>query len=1054
MRIKCLLLLSFLFVGIGAFAQVSITGKVVDESGLELPGVNVIVKGTRTGALTEDNGTFLIKDVSGGKDAVLVFSYVGFETQEIKVGNQTLFNVRMQEDRMALEEVVVVGYGTSRKKDLSGSIASIKISDSPVSQLANVNALVALSSKVPGFDYSPTTSPGGDNSSSMTIRGMNSIITSPSESGLNKPLLVIDGSIYSGSINEIAMSDVESIDVLKDASSAAIYGSRSANGVILITTKRGKSLKPTISLDAYYGIQNWTRKPGMVTDKDEFLNRRREAKVAGGELDPSVGLDAAQLLSPGEYKAYQDNQWVDWIDEITQKAPIQNYNLSISGRATDKVNYYLSAGYMNQEGIVIGDQYEKMTFMGKLDTKVTDWLTVGAKANYYKASNPGQIANMQAATWMTPFAYQQVRMEGYTDWPERFPTGEGAASPFWSSSETTSYLWTERDRDYYNLNGTGYVQIDFPFLKGLVYKFTMNAARNNSNIDQFVNPQYFLDTRVESELSNPYKYSNQSSGKSEVNQTRTWTMDNVLTYTKDFATRHHVDALVGYTRDATHQQQLKTAYSGFKQPPVLGSFGQNLATTQQINKSLSEWQNVGYMARLNYNYDNKYYITANFRRDGFSGFAKGRKWANFPGVSGAWTISREKFMENLIPGLAFLKLRGSYGLTGNQSIGAYATLATVASGYTWFDDSSLYIYQNSLANEELTWATTKTGNFGIDYGFLDGRISGSIDAYKATTKDMLLSRSLPYMTGSTEGKFNAGEVMNRGVELTLNTVNIDGNGKDAFRWESGLTFYRNRNKIVHLFGKNANGEELNDTGNAVQNGYETAKALIVGESINAVWDLKMLGVFQSQTEIDGYVDAKGNKIQPDAVPGDLKFMDYNGDGKINSDDRYCIGDMDPLFTINLSNTLTWKNFSLYFNFRWNAGNSEHYIGSDPFGNYHNTGTTSGAQLAVAPWSETNPTNEHPRLGYVNSWSYYFWSQRDFLKLKDISLSYTFDQAWVKKASIQNLRLYVSGTDLFTITGWSGLDPETGGTIAAGPGSSRYGSKPAYQTFTIGANITF
>jgi len=319
---------------------------------------------------------------------------------------------------------------------------------------------------------------------------------------------------------------------------------------------------------------------------------------------------------------------------------------------------------------------------------------------------------------------------------------------------------------------------------------------------------------------------------------------------------------------------------------------------------------------------------------------------------------------------------------------------------------------------------------------------------------MLLNRSLPYMTGFSEAKFNAGEVMNRGVELALNTININGDGKDNFRWESGLTFYRNKNKIVHLFGKDANGKEANDTGNATTNGYETARALVIGESINAAWDLKMLGIFQSQAEIDNYVDANGNKIQPDAVPGDIKFLDYNGDGKISTDDRHCIGDMDPLFTINLSNTLSWKNFSLYFNFRWDAGNSSHFIGSDPFGNYHNTATTSGAQLKVAPWSENNPTNDHPRLGYVNTYSYYFWSQRQYLKLKDLSLSYTFDQPWVKKANIQNLRLYLSGTDLFTITGWSGLDPETGGTIAAGPGSSRYGSKPAYRTITIGANITF
>ena len=691
MRNRILFLLCFLCIGLQAFAQISISGKVVDAGGLELPGVNVMVKGTTIGTLTDGDGRFTIPDVPGSSNAVLVFSYVGFQTQEIKVGNTKNLTVKLQEDNMALDEVVVVGYGTSRKKDLAGSISSVKLDDSPLTQLANVNALVALSSKIPGFNYSPTTDAGGDNTASMTIRGMNSIITGPSEASLNKPLLVVDGSIFNGSINEIAMTDVESIDVLKDASSAAIYGSRSANGVIIITTKRGRSSKPTVNLDAYYGIQSWTRKPQMVTDQNEFLNRRREAMIAAGSIDPSVGLDPAQLLNAEELEVYNAGGWVDWIDEVSQNAQIQNYNLSISGNASDKVNYYLSAGYMKQDGLIVGDDYKKLTFMAKMDAKVTDWLTVGMRASYYNASNPGQIANIQSATWLSPYSHKYVRYDGYTDWYERYANGN-VASPFWSSSETTSYLWTDREKKYDNLNGTGFVQIDFPFVKGLSYKFTMNAVKNTNNVDMFVNPQYFLDTRKVEELADPYKYTAEANGKSEINQTYAWTMDNVFTYTKDFG-KNHLDAMLGYTRDATHQNQLKTAYSGFKLPTVLGSYGQNLATTQQINKTLKEWQNVGYMARVNYNYANKYYLTANFRRDGFSGFAKGSKWANFPGVSAAWTLSQEDFMQNVIPGLSFLKLRGSYGLTGNQSIEAYATLATVASGYTWYDASSLYIYQ-------------------------------------------------------------------------------------------------------------------------------------------------------------------------------------------------------------------------------------------------------------------------------------------------------------------------------------------------------------------------
>ncbi|MCD7850894.1 MAG: SusC/RagA family TonB-linked outer membrane protein [Parabacteroides sp.] len=477
MRNRILLLLCFLCVGLQAFAQISISGKVVDAGGLELPGVNVMVKGTTVGTLTDGDGMFTIPDVPGGSNAVLVFSYVGFQPQEVKVGNAKNLTVKLQEDNMALDEVVVVGYGTSRKRDLAGSISSVKLDDSPLTQLANVNALVVLSSKIPGFSYAPTTSAGGDNTSSMTIRGMNSVITSVEESSLNNPLLVVDGSIFNGSINEIAMTDIESIDVLKDASSAAIYGSRSANGVIIITTKRGRSSKPTINLDAYYGVQSWSRKPKMVTDPKEFLSRRREAMIADGMLDPSVGTDAAQLLNAEEYEVYQAGGWIDWIDDVSQNAQIQNYNLSISGNASDKVNYYLSAGYMKQDGLIVGDNYKKLTFMAKLDAKVTDWLTVGMRASYYNASNPGQIANIQSATWLSPYSKKYVTIDGYTDWYTRYANGT-TASPYWSSSETTSYLWTDRDRDYDNLNGTGFLQIDFPFLKGLSYKFTMNAVKN------------------------------------------------------------------------------------------------------------------------------------------------------------------------------------------------------------------------------------------------------------------------------------------------------------------------------------------------------------------------------------------------------------------------------------------------------------------------------------------------------------------------------------------------------------------------------------------------
>lgn len=1052
MRNRVLFLLCFLWVGLQAFAQISISGKVFDEGSLELPGVNVAVKGTTIGTLTNSDGTYAITDVPG-PNSVLVFSYVGFETQEIQVGNQKVLNVKMIEDQLALDEVVVIGYGTARKRDLSGSISSVKMSESPITQLANPNSLVALTSKVAGFDYSPTSSAGGDNSGTMTIRGRTAIplSTNSADQSINKPLLVVDGTIFYGSISEIATTDIESIDVLKDASAAAIYGSRAANGVIIITTKKGKSGKPTVNLNAYYGFSAWSRKPQLVTDKETFLNRRRDAMVAAGTIAEGSPADPALVLSKDEYDAYEKGIWTDWIDEVSQYAPVQNYNLSVSGNAGDKANYYVSGGYMNQEGVLKGNEYSKFTIMAKLDTKVTDWLTIGIKGNYLNSTNPGTTPSMQMATWMSPFSFTYNRLPGFENWPEKYPQGT-EINPFWGS-DGSSYYWTTRESKSFNINGVGYAQIDFPFLKGLSYRFTMNAQRNNAETDTFTDAQFWIDTRKTSEMENPYMYSANANGKTEFAHTTFWNMDNIITYTKDFG-KHHIDAMIGYTREASNKEVLKSVYAGFELPTILGTYGQDLASSQKIARLRTRWQAVGYLARLNYSFNNRYFLSANFRRDGFSAFTEGNKWSDFPGVSVAWTMSQEEFMKK--DWLSFLKLRLSYGQNGNRSVDPYATVAEVSKGYTVFGSNSYFaMYPSALANKTLKWATTETWNLGFDFGFIDNRLNGTIDIYKSETKNMLLDRSLPYMTGYTTSKTNAGRVANKGVEVTLNSVNINGDGKNALRWESGIVFSLNRNEIVELFGKDWQGKEANDISSAITYGYNSAFALVVGKSITSVWDYKKLGIFQSQEEIDNYKSADGKVIQPDAKPGDIKFEDHNGDGKIDSaGDRYWIGDQDPLFTMNIANTLSYKNFSLYFNFRWNAGNSKHYLGSDPYGNYHNTATTTGAQLKAEPWSTTNPTNDFPRLGYTDPYKYYYWAQREFLKLKDITLSYTFDQPWVKKANIQNLRLYVSGTDLFTITNWTGLDPENGGTVASGPASSTYGSSPVFRTFSIGANITF
>ncbi|MDB8911416.1 SusC/RagA family TonB-linked outer membrane protein [Parabacteroides merdae] len=1059
MKSRILLFLGLLScIGLQMFAQVSVSGKVVDAGGIEMPGVNIAIKGTMVGTMTGADGTFTLSSIPGGKDAVLVFSFIGFRSQEVKVGNQTFINVKLEEDTEQLEEVVVIGYGTARKKDLSGAISNVQMTDE-LAALPNPNVMGSLSSKVAGFRYSPTNSAGGDNFSSLNIRGKNAIPAgvSAGQQSVNQPLLIVDGVISFGSINEINTNDIQSVDVLKDASAAAIYGSRAANGVIIITTKRGLSERPVINVNSSWNFSGWSRMPKMVTDEEKFFRNRFYAKQAGGSIPSdavwSSDFDRAQLMNTVEYDAYNEGVYTDWLDEISRTGFGQKYDVSVSGRSKI-VNYYISGDYTRQKGIRKGDDYEKYNIMTKLDIQAKEWLKIGLKGNYLGAKEWGVPARIQNATWMTPYSYTHARQPGYENWPNSRPDGN-SASPFWGSGAGDSHLWTDDQKRNYNINGVAYAQVDFPFLQGLSYRISLNARRNSAMRDVFNDPRIWVNTDNTADMDNPDKFGVNVEGYSYTQLSSTWNVDNIFTYTRDFK-NHHVDAMIGYTREASNSELLRTDFKGFSVPTTLGVYKQDLANTRTIRRERTSSSAIGILTRVNYNYKSTYYANFTFRRDGYSAFSAGNKWGNFYGASAAWVLSNENFVKDNADWLDYLKLRFSWGQNGSRSVSPYATIGSVRTTYTWFGDSAsgsaFGLVPSSLPNRSLTWATVEKFNVGIDYNVLAGRLGGAVDVYAGKTTDMLMDRSVPYPTGFQTAKANAGKVTNKGIEITLNSVNIDGDGKEKFRWETNVVFDLNRNEIKSLYGKNYKGEEADDVANAVAYGFDSYYALIIGKPIGAAYDLKKVGVFQSQEEVDNYVDKDGNKIMPNAVPGDLKFEDFNEDGKIDANDRQYLGSMDPLFTINLGNTLSYKNFSLYFNFRWMQGNDTHFLGYNPHA-YSIGG--SGAQLdAVDPWTPTNHTNDYPRYGYNNSLNYQYWSPRSFLKLKDLVFSYNFDQKLIKPYGIEGLRLYVSGTDLFTITGWTGLDPEDGGTIAGGPTSSSMGSKGTYRTFTAGINLTF
>ncbi|MGP1463057.1 TonB-dependent receptor [Tannerella sp.] len=1030
--------------------QKTVSGRIVDEQGEPVIGANVVEKGTTNGTVTDADGRFSLSVAPNG---VLHISYIGYLDEEVQVSGKTSVNITLREDTQALEEVVVIGYGTVRKKDLSGAVSNVKFTETPIATLPNPNAFAALSSKVAGLHYLPTKSSSGNNLSTMSLRGRNSIpeASSDDKQGVNAPLIIVDGSIFYGSISEIQNSDIQNIDVMKDASSAAIYGSRAANGVIIITTKNGVSEKPVVNFNASYKWNSWARKPNLQTDKDKFLEHRHLAKIAGGSLAEGTPVDPAADLTAEELEVYNAGGWIDWLDEVSQKAPSQTYGVNVSGKSK-MISYYASTGYDRTKGVLKGDDYEKYTVMVKMDSKINSWLKVGLKGSYLGAKGWGAKPSMQAATWMSPFAYRNVRFDGYTHWIEEYPTGaDGQINPLWGR-ENASYLWTDTKTVDYNVGGIAYAQIDFPFLKGLTYKFTLNAQRNTSQTDLINNSQLWVDTRTLADLKNPYSKIGNVTGYVRDYHVSNWNADNLLTYTTDIG-KHHVDALLGYTREAYNSEHIRIDFKGFDIPAAttLGTYGLDLSNADNLlaARQRMSTQSVAYLARLNYHFANRYYLTGNFRRDGFSAFAEGHKWGNFFGVSGAWVISSENFMERTKDWLDFMKLRLSWGQNGSRGgIGAYSTIAAMNKTYTWFGDKNAYaLYVKSLTNRNLTWATTSKWNVGLDFAFINNRINGSLDFYTSATTDMVLNRSIPYVAGFPKVDANAGKVTNKGVELSLNTVNVQGDGNQTLRWESNLIFDLNRNKIKKLFDDNNN----DDYSSVTTYGYDSYYALMVGYSITSAYDYKKLGIFQSQEEIDNYRSADGKLIQPNAKPGDLKFLDYNQDGKINTNDRHWIGDMDPLFTVNFGNTLSWKNLSLYFSFRWMQGSDTHFLGYDPNGFQIDA---SNNQLNIEPWTKDNHTDKYPRYGYNNSLNYNFWNSRTFLKLKDLSLAYNVDKALLEKAKIQALQLYVASTDLFTITGWSGLDPEDGGTTAANMSSTRYGMTPTYKTVSLGVNITF
>lgn len=1007
--------------------QKSVTGNVTDTSGSPLPGVTVVLKGTSRGTITDQNGSYSLPEIPA--DGTFVFSFVGMKAVEIPVGGRSVINLSMEEETIGIEEVVAIGYGTSLKKDLTGSIASVKLDQSPLAFLPNVNVLDALKGSMPGFNIGAVT--GAGSNPSMLIRGKNSIQAS------NTPLVVVDGVIYIGSMNEINPMDIASVDVLKDASSTAIYGSLAANGVILITTKRGKTDKPTVQMNVTGGFQTYTNAPDMRSPEG-YLQLKKDRFLAD---NPGATYDLNSNLALYELEAYSANHTVDWFDVVTRQGVFQNYGLSVSG-STPRSNYYFSGNYMDQQGIVVGDDFKKFTVLSKIESQITDWLRVGLTLNIISKNADGIAADLEKGTINGPYAYLHVHdrgesYPGYGDLThrlERYPQGQTTTfNPLWKTQEYNE----DRNQNY---RGSIFAKISVPWVKGLDYTLNYSLNRWEGHNANFQDEVMFINTMNLNELIDPSLHLVDANGYVR-NQRRTdWYLNHLVSY-KRTAGDHSVDATLLSERQGWKSFDTELRAKDFSKTgtTVLGPRAMELGNPANytIDTDFRELYQLAYMARLNYVYKGRYYISGSIRSDGYSGYAEGHKYGTFRSGAIAWTISEEPFVKDRFGFLNTLKVRLSLGENGNPSVGEYSTFPSIANTDILIGGATgKGVYANKLANKSLDWEKTTAFNLGVDFSVFNNTLGGSVDLYNSNTTNLLLARAIPIFNGFTEVLDNIGKVNNKGIEVQLNSNNIN---RGDFRWKSSLNFWLNRNKVVSLYGLDVDGDGKEDD--------DIAKSRFIGKPLDANYTYVMDGIIQIE-DVE-YMAIYGGQ------PGDIKFKDLNRDGKIDANhDREIVGyNGVPNFTMTLGNTLNYKNFELYFliNYIAGGGKDNYYIGDNLYAYYPNAlyGGTAGNWLDKAYWTPESPSNSVTRTNYNNSaYGYKFPRSREFVRLQDVSLSYNFPAIILRNTPVSALKVYVSGKNLLTFSDWEGLDPESGTTFAG------VSSFPVFKIYTFGLNVTF
>ena len=1041
-----------------AIAQKQVSGKVIEASTQEpLPGVSVLVKGTTQGVVTDLDGNYRVE--VPGPESVIVFSFVSFKTKEVTVGNVSTINVALEEDVKQLDEVLVVGYGTQKKSDLTGSVASVSGEELRNTVTANIDQ--ALQGRVAGVQVTQNSgAPGG--AVSIKIRGTNSI------TGSNEPLYVIDGIQVSGEgsrgagfdwaggaggqqqrsvspLSAISPNDIESIEILKDASATAIYGSRAANGVVIITTKRGKKGTGRISYDGYYALQEFPKERQIeVMNLPQYAQYNNQLAEQFPTIPQNERFRDPSLLGPG----------TNWQDEVFQVAPMQSHQLSITG-GSEKSQYAIMGGYFQQDGIIIGSGFERFNIRTNLDNQVKDWLKVGTSLSYSSTDeiitlNDGGDGVIAQALGMPPQV--SVRnMAGEFGGPAENQSAQVSVNPVALALLRTNTL--ERQRIMAN------VYADAQIIEGLSFRSEIGFDDNTEASNSFV-PQNWTALR-----------SNVSQLQQRRNNSFFWLWKNYFTYNQEFGA-HSITAMAG-------NEAMRSEYEGS------ALFKINLATNDIITPNQGDNSNIAtggwagantlasYFGRFNYNYSDRYLATLTFRADGSSRFGPNNRWGYFPSVGLAWRVANESFMPKSNV-LTDLKIRAGYGEVGNQQIPNYAYGSSLRSINTW---AGMGYINARLANPDLKWETTAQYNLGLDVNLWSGRVDLTVDAYHKFTRDLLLQVSIPnYMGGGAGGidppYANVGKLENKGLEFGLHTRNIVG---DKFSWNTDVNFTLNRNEITEV-------DRPYTRGLYWYAGFDEVTRTTAGNPVGLFYGYQTEGIFSTLDEIRNHAvqvpggTEGGNLIhERDGVwVGDVKFKDISGpngekDGVIDSHDKTVIGNPNPDFTFGFNNTLTFGNFdfSIFLNGSYGAEifNFQRYRTEGMIAAYDNQSVSvvNRARYAENEQGEVmllNPGTNMPRFSQLNVNENNRMSDRwiedgSYVRIQNASLAYTLPRELTQRFKVERLRFYVNAQNLYTFTKYTGLDPEIG-AFEQDPLRQNIdmGRFPSARVFIFGVNVDF